>query len=271
MATKKNPGTGIAKWDEELARQAELSAKMEANAGGGQFFTTNGGVLAWQDAPMPGNQMAVIILDSVLENVFYEGAYDPDNIQGPTCFAFGRDEQKMTPHELVVTAGNAQYGAAKLCHGCPQNDFGTAIVGKGKACKNTRRLAMIPAGNFDQRGRFQLIKDVEHFETTAFGYMKLPVTSVKGYAGFVKQISGALRRPPHGIITKVLVKPDPKNQYVVLFEPIQNVPDEIMGAIMKRHEEARSVIEFPYQPADAAEKPSKKPSKKAAKVKGRKY
>ena len=264
MATKKT-GTQVAKWDEELARQAELAAKMEANAGGGQFFTTKGGVLAWQDAPMPGNQMAVVILDHIMENVYYEGAFDPDNPSSPTCFAFGRDDAKMTPHQTVVDAGNAQYGAAKLCQGCPMNEFGTAIVGKGKACKNTRRLAMIPAGQFDQRGRFQLTNDEEHFETTTVGFMKLPVTSVKGYAGFVKQVAGALRRPPHGIITKVHVKPDPKNQYVVLFEPIQNVPDNLMAAVMKRHEEVKSVIEFPYQLGDGEEKP-KKPAKK-----GRKY
>ena len=94
MAQKKPQTTALVTWDEELARQAEIAASMEASAGGGQFFSTKGGILSWQDSPLSGNQMAVIILDSILENVFYEGHYDPDAPQSPTCFAFSRDEWK---------------------------------------------------------------------------------------------------------------------------------------------------------------------------------
>lgn len=264
MATKKTQTTALVKWDEELAKQAEVAAGMEANTGGGQFFSTKGGVLSWQDAPLPGNQMAVVILDSVLENVFYEGRYDPDVPQGPTCFAFGREEKTMAPHQLVIDAGNEQCGASGLCAGCPMNEFGTAEVGKGKACRNTRRLGMIPAGTFNAAGKFELNEDEDHYETTAVGFMKLPVTSVKGYASFVKQVAGALRRPPFGIVTKVKVVPDPKSQFKVVFEPIMNLPDELMGAIMKRHEEVKSTIDFPYQPAEEETAPAPKRGSRAA-------
>lgn len=276
MATKKataSKTTALVKWDEELAKQAEVAAGMEANTGGGQFFSTKGGILSWQDAPLPNNQMAVVILDSVLENVFYEGRYDPDVPQGPICFAFGRDEKSMEPHKIVVEAGNHQHDQ---CAGCPMNEFGTAEVGKGKACRNTRRLGMIPAGTFNAAGKFELIEDEEHFASTAVGFMKLPVTSVKGYASFVKQVAGALRRPPFGIVTKVKVVPDPKSQFKVVFEPIMNLPDELMGAIMQRHEEVKSTIDFPYQPNDEEQAPppkrgSRAAQKPAAKRGARKY
>jgi len=251
MATKKpaaSKTTALVKWDEELARQAEVAAGMEANTGGGQFFSAKGGILTWQDAPLPNNQMAVVIIDSVLENVYYEGRYDPDTPQGPTCFAFGREEKSLAPHQIVIDAGNQQCGTSGLCAGCDMNEFGTAEVGKGKACRNTRRLGMIPAGTFNAAGKFELIDDEEHFESTAVGFMKLPVTSVKGYASFVKQVAGALKRPPFGIVAKVKVVPDPKSQFKVIFEPIMSLPDELMGAIIKRHEEVAAVIEFPYQP-----------------------
>ena len=264
MATKKTQTTALVKWDEELAKQAEVAAGMEANTGGGQFFSTKGGILSWQDAPLPGNQMAVVILDSVLENVFYEGRYDPDVPQGPTCFAFGRDEKELAPHKIVIEAGNEQCGASGLCAGCPMNEFGTAEVGKGKACRNTRRLGMIPAGTFNAAGKFELNEDLEHYENTAVGFMKLPVMSVKGYASFVKQVAGALRRPPFGIVTKVKVVPDPKSQFKVVFEPVMNLPDELMGAIMKRHEEVKSTIDFPYQPAEEEAAPAPKRGSRAA-------
>jgi hypothetical protein len=273
---KQSQSKALVRWDEELAKQADVSAAMEANAGGGQFFSLKAGVLIWQDAPMPDNQMAVVIVDHIFENVFYEGRYDADNPQGPVCFAFGRDDAKLTPHQLVVDAGNAQYGAAKLCAGCPQNEFGTAETGRGKACKNTRRLALLPAGNF-AKGQFKLIEDEEHYLSTRIGYLKLPITSVKGFAGFVKQVAGTLRRPPHGIVAKVKVVPDPKSQFMVLFEPLMNVPDELMGAIMKRREEIMPVIDFPYLPREEEAAPPARnsrvaPARAAKPVRGaRKY
>jgi len=88
----------LVRWDEELAKQAEVSAKMEESAGGGAFFSLKSGVLAWQDAPLLDNQMAVVILDHIFETTYYAGDYDPENPQGPTAFAFGRDERDLEWH-----------------------------------------------------------------------------------------------------------------------------------------------------------------------------
>lgn len=250
---KAKPGTAVAKWDEELARQAAIAKGMEDSTASGQFFSTKGGILQWNDAPLPGNQMAVVILDSILENVFYEGKYDPDNPQGPTCFAFARVENELQPHKIVVEANNHQHSH---CDGCPMNEWGSAETGRGKACRNTRRLGMIPAGTLDEAGKLKLFDDPDHFKSAAVGYMKLPVTSVKGYASFVKQIAGALKRPPFGIATRVKVIPDPKNQFRVVFEPIMNLPDELMEVILKRHEEVKSSIDFPYTPFEEEEAPA---------------
>ena len=144
--TEASTGTALVKWEEELAKQAEVAAGMEANVGGGQFFSMQGGQLKFNDNPVPGNQMAVIILDHILENVFYDGDFDPNNPQPPTCFAFGRSDDDMAPHETVVAEGQAQN---ETCNGCPFNQWGSADKGRGKACRNTRRLAMIPAGTLD--------------------------------------------------------------------------------------------------------------------------
>jgi hypothetical protein len=233
---------------------------MEESTATGQFFSLKSGVLAFNDAPLPGNEMGVIILDGVLENVFYEGAYDPDTPQGPTCFAFGRDEKTIEPHKIVIENGTSQAGASGLCAGCEMNEWGSAETGKGKACRNVRRLAMIPAGTMEN-GRFKAFTEDEHFETTGIGYLKIPVMSVKGYAAFVKQVSGALNRPPFAIFTKVKVVPDAKSQFRVTFEPISQVPDELMDIILRRHDEAKAAIEFPYTPYDAESAPPPPPKR----------
>ncbi len=249
------------KWDEEMARQAQVAADMENSVATGQFFSTQGGVLSWNGMPMPNNMMAVIILDSILENVYYTGNYDPENPQGPTCFAFGRDDASLAPHKVIVENGTAQ---SDVCRECRWNEWGTADRGKGKACKNIRRLALISAGNLDAQGTGKMIQPfgAEELESGQIGFFKLAVTSVKGYAAYVKQVAGALKRPPYGVYTLVRVVPDPKSQFKTQFMPLGLVPTELLPIVMKRHEEAIAGIDFPYLPADEAPVKVKQQNKK---------
>lgn len=234
------------KWDEELARQAGFAAAMENSVSTGQFFNLKGGILTWNDAPFTDNQMAAIILDSILENVYYADKFDPDSPQAPTCFAFGRDETKMKPHQVVVEAKTAQ---SDLCSECRWNEWSSAETGRGKACRNTRRLAMISGGNLLRDGKLQMFEPDE-YAATAMGYMKLPVTSVKGYAGYVKQLAGVLKRPPFAVITLVKVVPDAKTQFKVVFTPLLNIGNELLGVMSKRNKEAQALIDFPYLPME---------------------
>lgn len=260
MVAKKKPGTSVRKWDEELAAAAEAAAGMEANTGGGQFFSLRNGILSWSDSPIPNNEMAVIILDTIFETVYYEGKYDSDNPTPPVAFAFGRDQAEMRWHET----SDPEF-AGELCSESEVCQWGSADVGKGKAARETRRLAMIPAGKIDRNGNFEMF-DEDHFQSATIGFMRLPVTSVKGYANFVKQVAGALKRPPFAIITKVSVVPDPKDQFKVVFEAMEKVEDDsIMEMIMSRREEAESTIDFPYNMEQPEEPAPKKRTSRAAK------
>ena len=254
----KGKSTAVATWNEELAKQAVVAAGMEAGAGGGQFFSLKAGQLSFGGAPFPNNEMACVILDGVMEHVFYEGKFVEGAPASPKCFAFGRSLDEMAPHKVCLEAGSAESDA---CAGCPRNEWGSADVGKGKACRNTRRLALIPAGSFDNQGRLQLIDDPEHYKAAELAYMRLPVTSVKGYAGFVNQLAAALKRPPHGVVTRIKCVPDTATQFKVTFMPIQALPDSVMGVVMERHKEASDAIMFPYAAYDAT--PTKAPAGRA--------
>lgn len=265
----KQTTTALQVYDEELAKIAAQASKTEDSAAGGSFFSVRGGVLTFDNTPMPNNCIGVIILHSILENVYYPGKFDPEAPQAPSCFAFGTENADLSPHELATDPQN------KTCAGCPNNEWGTADVGRGKACRNTRRLALIPAGQFDKAGReFTPFDDPEHFRTAQIAFLKLPVTSVKGYATFVKQLAGTLKRPPCGVFTKITVVPDAKTQFKVLFEPQGLVTNDLLSVVMKRFEEAKAIIDFPYQPmedalsssrpASRAKKPQPKAGKKTA-------
>lgn len=261
-------------WDDELAKEAQVAAKMEAGAAGFQWFSIKGGILSWGGTPLPHNAMAVVIVDHVLERAFYEGDFDEDNPANPVCFAFGREPSELKPHENVVEDGSDQHD---FCAGCGMDQWGTADKGKGKACKDLRRLAVIPAGTLNAKtGELESIfEDPTHYERAQMGGLKIPVTSVKAFATFVQSAAASLSRPPHGLIVKIRVEPHPKNQMQVIVEPLTKCPDVIMPAIVARRKEAQALIVSPYpkteEPA-AAKGAGKKESKRPpVKKKGRKY
>lgn len=260
--SSKTTGKSMVAWKEELAKEAQAAANAEANTGGGQFFSLKSGVLSFQDAPLPGNRVGAIIIDHIFENVFYDEDYDPDVISPPTCFSFGRDENTMAPHNLVVEAGQAQH---EECHGCPMNEWGSAEKGRGKACRNSRRLALLPAGVFDKAGSFTPEDDPDYFLKSVVGYLKIPPTSIKGFAGYVKQLAATLKLPPFAVYTEIAVVPDADSQFKVTFQALEEVPEKLLEVLMKRRTEIQSLIEFPY--ALEAEERSPGRRKPAAKAK----
>lgn len=274
MATRKSQTTAVVNYDEELAKMAAIAGAMEESTQTGQFFGLKGGILSFNDQPIPGNQMAAIILDSVLENVFFDGPYDPDTPQSPVCFAFGRDEKELAPHANVDTEEGFKR-QCESCHGCEKNQFGSADTGRGKACRNTRRLAIISGGTLNPKTDEFTATDLDAINTATIGFMKLPVMSVKGYAAYVKNLAAATRKPPLAMFTKVSVVPDPKSQFRVIFEALEAVPVDLIPAILARVDEAKASIEQPYTaPSEQFEqKPAPKRGGKAAPPArgGRKY
>jgi hypothetical protein len=275
MARKPAQENAIVDWDAEMAKQAEVAAATQrSSGGGGKFFSMQGGILSFDGNPLPGNQMAVVILADALENSYYEGAYDPSVPASPKCFAFAKVEGDLEPHEVVDKDPyfERQHDA---CGGCPQNEWGSAATGKGKACKNVQRLAMIPAGVYKGVGKgrqvtyeLEMFDDADHFTKAETAYMKLPVMSVKNYASFVKQVAGELRRPPHGVFANVWVEPDPKSQFKVMFELLDVIPNELLAVLMPRHKREQDAIDFPYSPPQAPDTPV--PAKANNKLRGKK-
>jgi len=172
----------------------------------------------------------------------------------------------MAPHQTVVERGDAQH---EKCSGCKQNVFGTADVGKGKACRNTRRLALIPAGTYE-KDKLVLFTKADQFNAS-IAFLKLPVTSVKDYSVFVKQLSVLLKRPPFAMYTTISVIPDAKNQFKVVFQPTEQVPDNLIPLMLQRHDEAKATIDFPYPAFSEPEAKAKGGTAKPGKKKARKY
>lgn len=263
----KTTGTEIANWDEELAKYAQAGATQEANAGTGLLsFSLKSGVLSLDDNEMPNNEMAVIVLDHILENTFYLDAYDPDNPAPPSAYALGRDEDTMRwSEDSIEELPDGEKIAGELCRDSSINQWGSADTGRGKATRNLRRLLMIPAGKIDKKtGEFELVDDDEHFATARAAFMKLPPTSTTNWSNYVKSLAGNLNKPPFVVATRVKVVPDKKTQFKVTFEALEELPAELFPILLKRHKEAEQLIMQPYDMSEREEREAKPAARKAA-------
>lgn len=269
--------TTAVSWEKRLEADAAIAAAQESLTGGGQFIGTKSGQLTFNGAALPNNELRCIIADNIFENVYYEDEYDQDNPGAPRCFAYGRfdagtkkilgidvmDESTadggMAPHHSVLNPVHTD------CATCPMNQFGTSKTGRGKACSNRRRLAILPVLGTMKKGNFQInTADTEHYMTAPLAYLKTPVTSSKVFGAYVSQVAGSLKKPPYAVFTKVFITPGGDNQFTVNFESIDVVPNSLGKIIGDRHDEAVAAIAFPYsQLVEDAPKKGKKPVKGA--------
>jgi hypothetical protein len=91
-----------------------------------------------------GPTIEVVILDFVWFMVNYPGVYNSNDPKKPNCFAVGRDnpepkhgEVGLKPHPSSADPQGTD------CATCPKNEWGSAGTGRGKACKNQRRLVVL--------------------------------------------------------------------------------------------------------------------------------
>lgn len=219
-------------WDEKLSQLADQAKSTVASITGGQFISIRSGVLTYQGAAITGNKMSVIILDHIIENAFYEGDFDPDTPASPSCYAFGRTLAECRPHP---DCSRPQGGPGGGCIGCPSNQFGTSDRGRGKACGNRQRLAMITEGD---------LKDVVGAEVA---YLRIPPTNLKVWAGYVRSLADSFRRPPLLAVTELSVHPDPKNQVGISYKTNRIIDDgDLVGELLAKHEVVSKEIFFPY-------------------------
>ena len=228
------------------ARYAQ--AYTESEPVSGQSIKINNGVMSLGDQIIPGNQFAAIILDAAHVNTFYGTAYNPNVILPPTCYAVGRSEMEMVPHPDMAKDMNYFRAQADRCSACPQNVFGSARQGEGKACGNRRRLLLLMCGVYPQ-GQLVPIMDLSHYASSALLTLSIAPTSAKNWGRLIRQASAEYQRPPFGVISRVFGYAHEKHgKEAVGFDIIAPVPDDWAPTIFKRQQEAQGEIMEGFQP-----------------------
>ena len=227
---------GVNSYDTELAKFASKYAKAESKAVGGNFISTKGGTFQFNGAQIGnGKEFEAIVVDYRLVNALYDGDYDPAHPASPICFAIGEDEDTMAPHE------ESTQKQCENCAECECNQWASG-KGRGKACKNMRRLALIMEGDAESGN-------------APIALLSVPPTSIKNWAGYVNQLANTLHKPPFAMVTKIVNTPSGKSAINLSFEMTRQLGQKELTSIFAKLDEAKTQLIVPFAQITEQEQP----------------
>lgn len=180
-----------------------------------------------------GTTLKVVILADVFDHSWYDRKYDPssEDVFPPACFAIGNDQPTMAPH------ADSPVPQSNTCELCPKNEFGSSENGKGKACRNGRRILIASIGS-DERVNFGDL-----------AIINMSPTALKGFSKYVKSITNIKRLPLWAVVTTLFFDEDAAYPVLVpAFDSLINGED--IGEIVTRMDEWRYSVAIPYNVAD---------------------
>lgn len=130
--TTRASGGALATIMQQVAADRQSIAK--APQAGGQTLSFRGGTISYGSRTL-GNEVDIVVMRSGFERVFYAGEFEADRIVAPNCFSY----DGAAPHP------DAQDPQAKSCAECPRNEWGSDRRGKGKACREGVKIALLLA------------------------------------------------------------------------------------------------------------------------------
>jgi hypothetical protein len=172
------------------------------------------------DGPRASIDVVIVKAAPQIAKIWYQSGYVEGSTSPPDCWSV--DGIKPDPASPKLQN--------PTCGGCPQNAWGSAVrpggSGKGKACADSKRLAIVPEGDMSNE---------------MYGgpmLLRVPPASlgaVKAYADSLNSIGYA----PYGVVTRL--KFDPTTEYpAISFEPVRAVTEE-EAAIIIGHRQSPTV------------------------------
>ena len=261
-APKPSASRALQPWEAEMAAQAKAAATAE-RIQGLKTIGTRGGIMKIDGEVVKGNALRCVVLGSVYENQWFEGDFDPDRVRTPACYSFG-DPDRANPEDGMAPHAQARDKQSELCANCHFNKMGTAEKGKGKACKNVRRLAVVTE---------DALESADDLSTAEIRLMKVPVMSTNNWAKYVHRLNEDMQRAPQHVVTEISLHPDDKSQFRVEFEfqELVSFDQKLYDAAKSKVAQAKQALLSPYPNMDDEEE--KKPARggKAAPAKRAKY
>lgn len=198
------------------AEAAAMAARLQAPTGNKiktdeKMFTLPNGDTA--------DTLSVVIVDFVSQNNYYEGAWNPNAIVPPNCFAIGLEPTGLVPSD------NSPDLQAESCAACWANAWKSSPNSDGKACGNTVKLAVIDP-NGDPDGPIM--------------ELKVTATALKSWGAYAGSLSRA-GVVPRDVITTITFDPNVKWSSLRFSDP-QPCTDAQMALAYSRREDAMAIL-----------------------------
>lgn len=234
VATK---ATGAVSVKDMMAKKLADLANKTQPATGNKIRVTQDKQFALPDGTKTRDPLSMVIVDFCSRNMFYDKPYDKDAVSPPACFAIGENPIRLVPSD------NSPAKQADSCSECPNNVFGSS--GAGKACKNSRLLAVLPP---------------DASADDPMWLLEVSPTAIKGFDGYVNGLASRMGLAPFAVVTQVSF--DENKEYASLVfgdpEPLDNAQ-----LFADRIEEAQKMLMAePDVSSYGQEKPA--PARKAA-------
>lgn len=212
----------MARYRAKLAeRAADLSKQISAAPS--NVIRTKGRIFTLPDGTTHPGPFEAVIVDFVAFNSFFEGAYNATKPVPPVCWATG----EMDSLQPSQTAPKRQHEGP--CATCPKNQWGSATNGgKGKACKNQLKLAVIPA-------------NLATADPSKIYTLSVSPTGIKLFSAFARRVQKSLGDDALPIRVVCKISFDPNQSYPTLVFTEAEV-NEKLGVALTLLDDARELL-----------------------------
>lgn len=217
----------------EIAAEMEMMAKRISAPSGNKIQATQGKLFKFPDGTEV-SEFECVVVDFVAINKFYADSYDRNNITPPLCYAVNLEPSQLVPVDTSIEK------QAESCAKCDLNKFGSA--GKGKACQNTRLLAVLPT-------------DAD--SSTDLMVLSVSPTAIDAFDKYVGSIARTFGVPVRGVVTKVGFNPAKEYASMVFSSVAPADKDLFMTAHTRKMEALTLLTTVPSFEAQEVAPPSK--------------
>jgi hypothetical protein len=218
VAVKKPSSSALVSIKEQMALDLAALAEKTAPASGNTIQCSQDKMFTLPNGTKTAGPIDLVIVDFCTQHTLYPGAFDPKNIVPPICFAIGSNPSAMVPSK------NSPELQSDACGACPMNQYESAAVGKGKACKNSRKLAVLPP---------------DASADDPIWILNVSPTALKGFDAFVSSVARQFVVPPYGVVVSVSFDPNQTYASLVFNDPR---PNENVEVAYSRRAEAADLL-----------------------------
>lgn len=218
LAVPKKTSSAVVSIQEQLMAQAAAMAGRIAPSAGSVIKLTKDKKFHLPDGRKIDGPIDLVIIDFVSRNKYYDRPFDASKPMAPACYATNPNPLELAPNDNVPEKQNDE------CKGCWANEYKSAPNGKGKACKNTRYLAVMMA---------------DAPTDSELWFLEVSPTGLKNFDSYVPSVVRMFTMPPIAAITEVAFDEDTDFQLLTFSNPR---PNQNLAEHFARQAEAKDLL-----------------------------